>query len=172
MTSRAIRYYIIVLFCLPLAGCFKSDAGLIDASNAAWPFQQATILLKGGHETRTYHIEQGASSYRLANLPEEEKQMKDGAILFHQVQSDLLIMQWQYGADAKYDFFIVKLDGDKFTMDTCSAYKDETLAQLGLQRELGDCSIANLGQLVRLAQIPPDNEERNIMDGEILAAGK
>ena len=80
MTSRAIRYYIIVLFCLPLAGCFKSDAELIDASNAAWPFQQATILLKGGHETRTYHIEQGASSYRLANLPEEEKQMKDGAI--------------------------------------------------------------------------------------------
>lgn len=167
MTSRAISHCIIVLVCLSLSGCFKSDVALVDPSNADWPFKQATILLKDGDETRTYHLEQGAPGYGLVNLPEVEKQMRDGRILFYKVQSDLLIMQWQDGPGATYDFFIIKLYNDKFTMDTCSAYKDETLSRLDLHRELGECSIANIGQLARLAQIPPDDGDRKFTAGEI-----
>ncbi len=172
MTSRAIRHCIAVLFCLPIAGCFKSDVALIDKSNAAWPFKRASILIKDKDERHAYNLELGASSYVLTNLPANEKAMKDGTIFFYKVQNDLFIMQWHEATNSKYDLFIVKMTGDEFTMDTCSAYKDEALSQLGIKRETGECAIINLGQLVRLAQVPPDGEARQSMAGEILLSEK
>ncbi len=172
MTSQAIRYCIAVLFCLPIAGCFKSDVALIDKSNAAWPFKRASILMKDKDERHAYNLELGTFSYVLTNLPANEKAMKDGTIFFYKVQNDLFIMQWHEATNSKYDLFIVKMTGDEFTMDTCSAYSDETLSRLGIQRETGECAITNLGQLVRLAQIPRDGPDRKFMGGEILLTEK
>ena len=167
MISKAARYCIILLFCLPLAGCFKSDVALIDKSNAAWPFKRASLLLKGEDQSWTYSLQLGTQSYMLSNLREEEKAMKDGTIFFYKVQDGLFVMQWQYGAGSKYDLFIVRMDGDRFMLDTCGAYRSETLTQLNLQRDLGDCWVTNLGQLVRLAQMAPDVQGRKPVGGEL-----
>ncbi len=174
MKSRVATYCIIVLFCLPLAGCFKSEVALIDKSNAAWPFKRASILMiLDNGERHAYNLESRTSSYGLTNLPEEDKKMKNGMIFFYEVKSDVFIMQWQGGdLDGRFDLFIVMRTGNEFTMDTCSGYKDETLSQLGIKRVLGECAITNLGQLVRLAQIPPDEQDRKFMAGEILLTEK
>jgi hypothetical protein len=170
--SRAAGYFMIVLCCLALAGCFKSDVALIGPSNAAWPFKRASVSLHGADESRTYNLEQGASSYAFAGLPEEENAMGRGTILFYKVKDDLFIMQWQYGAGSNYDLFVIRMDGDQFAMDTCSAYRDETLSQLGMKRGLGDCPVENLEQLVRLAQMPPDEQGKKFMSGEVLHSEK
>jgi hypothetical protein len=170
MTSRGIRYCIIVLFCLPLAGCFWSDAALIDGSNADWPFKRASISMTGGDgQRRDYEVELHSSFYAVTSAPVEDASMKDGKILFHKIQNDLFIMQWKEPADPKFYYLVVNVTGNRFRMDICEGYKEETLSKFGMQRgDLRFCAIKNLVQLASLAKIPLDEPGKRFAVGEIL----
>ena len=173
MISEAIRYCIIVLLCLPLAGCFKSDVALIDQSNADWPFKRASVSILSDGQRRTYELELRSSSYVLTNTPADDKSLKDGTILFHKVQNDLFIMQWREPAAARFDYFIVNMKGNQFTMDICKGRKDETLARFGIQLDdIKFCVIKNLQQLVSLAKVPLDEPDQRFTAGEVLHSEK
>jgi len=170
MKSSAIRFCIVVLFCLPLAGCFKSDVALIDKSNADWPFKRASISMTGDDgQRRSYDLELCSSFYAVTSAPAEDKSMKDGRILFHKVQNDLFIMQWQEPADGTFYYLIVNMKGDQFTLDICKGYKEETLSKFGMQMDdIKFCAIKSLEQLASLAKIPLDEPHQRFTSGEIL----
>lgn len=96
--------------------------------------------------------------------------MKDSAILLYRVGMETYIMQIASGTPASYDLFILKRSGKNLSIYDCASYKDETLSQLQIKKAaavISLCDISELGQLVRLAQRPPDVPRKQII-GEVL----
>ena len=173
MIRRPLNKFVVVLFCILLGGCFKSRESLIDSTNASYPFKRASILManfpdKG--KTKAFSIERFSRSYEFTNLAEEDKQFKNIQIMFYKVNNETYVMQWRDSSLPDFDMFIIKITDNKFFMHTCFSYMDQTLFQLGIKKDGGRCSITNLGKLVRLAQVSPDEPraQESVMTGEIL----
>ncbi len=177
MIVRAMKYCTMALFCLSLAGCFSSKEALINDANADKPFKRASLQLESNGQPGTFDLELRGSSYAFTNLSGNLKDSKGEdklKMFFYKVQDNLFIIQGQDGeTPASYDLYIVKLNGNEFTMDRCDAYKDETLAKAGVQPgEFGICTVTSLTQLTELAKIPADVPDKRAAAGKILQMEK
>jgi hypothetical protein len=174
MATRAISWITTGFLCLLLAGCFVSETPFVDQSNADWPFKRASISMTAGDgQRRAYEVQLRSSSYAITSAPAEDASMKNGNILFHKIQNDLFIMQWKEPSDPKFYYLLVSVTGNRFRLDICEGYKEETLSKFAMrQGDLKFCAIKNLAQLTSLAKIPLDEPGKSLAVGEILQMEK
>jgi len=155
---QAVRWAAISSLAPVLAGCFMSDAPLIDQANAHYPVQRMTIKTSDGE---TGFLQRVGTSYRFtepADLAAEDKQV--GSVLVHQVADDLFIAQ-DTDQDGESVYAFIRRQDDKLIIRSdCEGLAARTLEMTGVSPPedsdglLRSCRAKTLKSLIDLSQSP------------------
>jgi hypothetical protein len=137
---------------LGLAGCFKSEAPLIDKASAKYPFQTITLTIDGETEVLT----RDGDDYRRT----ENDKPSEATLLIHEIAENLFIVQ-ESQPDGEATYLFAKKQADKVVIRSdCEGIGAETLERLNIQTPkpgkplFFECKIKDLDALIGLGQSP------------------
>lgn len=150
--ASAIGKLAVVTLVLGLAGCFKSEAPLIDKSSAVYPFDTAEI--KVGDEPPQI-IKRDGDVYRFV----EEGKPAEGSLLFHKIADDLYVVQDSPKDSQTTYLFAKRTDENTVVVQSdCRNIDPDTLKLLKIEHDekrdtlLFSCHFADLKTLIDLGQ--------------------
>ena len=141
-----------LLLVLSLAGCFKSDAPLLDAAGAKYLF--ATLTLKND-DGQISIIKRDGDVYRFI----EDGKQDATALLIHELGTDLYLVQIAVAGGQSEYLFAKKQDGDLFVRSDCRDLDAEMIRGFGAEiQETGqtiyECHFKDANGLVELGKSP------------------
>ena len=152
-TRRMWRLLAAAVLVSGLAGCFKSAAPLIDASNAKFPFK--TITMKSA-EGDTEIVKRDGDVYKRI----ENDKPSDEPLLIYEIAEHLYIVQ-ESAKDGDVTYLFAKRDGDKIVVrGDCHGIASDTLKSLKFDvRDTAngmflECYTEDLKALIALGQSP------------------
>jgi hypothetical protein len=155
MTARlrcAFRPAALLALVLGLAGCFKSEAPLIDKASAKFPFQTISLTIDGETEVLT----RDGDVYRRT----ENDKPSEATLLIHEIAENLFIVQEsQPEGEATY-LFARKQDDKVIVRSDCKGLGADMLARLNIEAPKTEktiflsCKIKDLEALIGLGQSP------------------
>lgn len=151
-SSGVCKYLFSLILVLSLTGCFRSEAPLLDAANAKFPFVTLTLKNEDGQISQ---VKRDGDVYRFI----EDGKQDDTQLLMKELGPSLYLVQLAAtGQNSEY-LFARKQDGDLIVRSDCKGLDPEMLRAKGIEiHETGaaiyECHFKTLQSLVDLGTSP------------------
>ena len=151
-TSGALKYLLPLIIVLSLTGCFRSEAPLLDAANAKFPFVSMTLRNEDGQISV---VKRDGDSYRFI----EDGKPDAAALMMQELGPDLYLVQVASPTHSSEYLFARKQDGDLIVRSDCKGLDPDMLRGKGIEiQETGtsiyECNFKTLQSLVDLGTSP------------------
>jgi hypothetical protein len=150
--SGVLKHLLPLILMLSLTGCFRSEALLMDAANAKFPFVTLTLKNEDG---QTSLVKRDGDVYRFI----EDGKQDDAALLIQELGANLYLVQLATPARNMEYLFARKQDGDLIVRSDCKGLDPDMLRGKGIEilesgAAIYECNFKTLQSLVDLGTSP------------------